>query len=81
MVIHGGIDGYTRIPVYLKCSSNNKADTVLNLFMEAVEEYDLPSRVRFDKGGENVKVSLFMLEHPQRGPGRSTDRKIVARRI
>ena len=70
LVIHGGNDGYTRIPVYLKCSSNNKADTVLQLFIEAVEEYALPSCVRSDKGGENIWVASYVLEHPNRGVGR-----------
>lgn len=33
MVIHGGIDGFTRIPVFLKCSTNNRAETVLDAFL------------------------------------------------
>lgn len=71
-MVHGGVDGFSRIPVYLKCSNNNLASTVHSLFMEAVSLYRLPSRVRSDQGGENVAVSQFMLSHPLRGPGRGS---------
>ena len=79
LVIHGGIDGFSRVPVYIHCSNNNRADTVLQLFLSAVEHFGLPSRVRSDKGGENVDVSLWMLEHPLRGPGRGS--MIVGRSV
>ena len=42
------------------------------MFTTGVEEVGLPSRIRADKGGENVKVASFMLEHPLRGPGRGS---------
>jgi len=58
--------------VYLHCSDNNQAETVLALFKEAVQKYGLPSRVRCDQGGENVNISMFMLSHPLRGPGRGS---------
>ena len=72
MVIDGGVDGFTRIPVFLRCSANNKATTVLELFLNAVENYVLSSRVRSDKGKENVDVAWYMLNHPLRGPGRGS---------
>ena len=84
LVIHGGIDGYTRIPVYLKCNENNRAETVLDCFLGGVREYGVPSRVRSDKGGENTAVSLFMLQHPLRGPHRGsmiTGRSVHNQRI
>ncbi len=62
MVTHGAIDGYSRLVLYLKCTSNNRATTVYELFLIAVQNYDLPSRVRSDQGLENVLVARHMIE-------------------
>ena len=61
-VVHGGIDGFSRLPVYLKVNTNNRAETVLEDFVEAVNKFGLPNKVRSDKGGENVLVAQYMLE-------------------
>ena len=67
-VIHGGIDGFSQMIVFLECNTNNRATTVLRIFQHAVNVFGLPSRVRSDKRGENVMVALYMLNHPLRGP-------------
>ena len=61
MVCHGGIDGYSRMIVYLWCSNNNRAGTVFEHFQKAVERFGLPSRVRSDYGGENYAVARYMI--------------------
>lgn len=61
MVVIGGIDGLSRLPVMLSCSDNNKAETILNCFLSTVDEFGLPSRIRTDKGMENVDIADYMI--------------------
>ena len=61
-------DNYTsysapsRLILYLNCSNNNCANTVLDEFTKAVLKFHLPSRVHSDHGTENVLVGQYMLE-------------------
>ncbi|MEQ2238673.1 hypothetical protein ILYODFUR_035583, partial [Ilyodon furcidens] len=62
MVVHGCVDGFSRTIIYLRCCNNNRASTVLCLFVMGVNHFGLPSRVRCDHGMENTLVACFMLE-------------------
>ena len=70
LIIFGAIDGCRRLPVSLECISNNKAPTVLAYFLKGVYTYGLPSKVRPDKGRENVLVADHMIK--ERGPERGS---------
>ena len=70
IVIHRGIDGYSRLIPFLRASTNNTAETALEAFLLGVNQYGLPSRVRTDRGGENVRIAEYMLHY--RGTGRGS---------
>lgn len=72
LVVHGCIDGFSRRIIYLQCSTNNLSETVLALFLNATEDDGglWPSRIRVDRGVENVRVCDAMVE--ARGEGRGS---------
>lgn len=50
--------------------TSNTADVVLSAFCKAVSRFTLPSRVRGDRGGENLKVAVYMVR--RRGLNRAS---------
>ena len=57
--------------MFLRCSNNNLLQTVLELFLRAIENDALwPSRIPVDYGVENVQVCDAMVEI--RGEGRGS---------
>ena len=69
IIIFGVIDWCSRLAVLLECINNNQATTVLPYFLKVVETYVIPSRVRSEKGRENVLVTDCMIEKhfPEKG--------------
>ena len=62
IIIHGFIDGYSRLITGLRASNNNFALTVLQLFLDASGVYGIPLRLRGDHGTENLLVAAWMEE-------------------
>ncbi|KAI1783456.1 hypothetical protein LXA43DRAFT_871716, partial [Ganoderma leucocontextum] len=71
LVLHGGLMALTDwYMVMLRANTDNRSSTVFRTFIPAVEEYGVPSRVRGDRGGENIDVAIFMIKY--RGPNRAS---------
>lgn len=62
IVIHGFTDGSSRMVTGLRASNNNRAQTVFEVFEDAIAAHGVPSRVRGDHGTENVRVAAWMEE-------------------
>ena len=60
LITHFCVDGKTRLILYAACRNNNKAETVLSLFQNAVQGWGLPSRVRCDYSMENYHVAAYL---------------------
>ncbi|KAF5339993.1 hypothetical protein D9611_012376 [Ephemerocybe angulata] len=61
-IVHGCVDGYSRMIIYLVCSNNKRSKTVGACFMTAVSQFGWPSRVRGDYGTENNEIERKMVE-------------------
>ena len=59
-MVHGFIDGFSRLITGLRASNNNRGETVLSLFLEAAREYGVPNRLRGDHGVENLRTAAWM---------------------
>lgn len=69
IVIHGFIDGYSRLITGLRASDNNRSETVLDVFLEAADKYRVPSRLQGDHGVENLLVAAWMEREHGEGRG------------
>ena len=72
IVIHGFIDGFSRLIVGMRANPDNTPETVLRLFLDAIEEHGCPSRCRGDHGWENILVAAFMESEDGQGPNRGS---------
>ncbi|KAG9041672.1 hypothetical protein FS837_011900 [Tulasnella sp. UAMH 9824] len=61
--VHGCVDGFSCLVIYLVCCNNKRAATVEGMFLEGVNIFGWPSRVRGDYGKENNGVERRMHEH------------------
>ena len=59
--MHGGIDGYSRLIVFLKCAANIRADTIFDSFTADCNRIGIPSHVVSDRGTDNLLVATFMI--------------------
>ena len=59
-MIHACIDHFFRMVTSLVCASDNRAETVLKVFLSGVKVFGLPARVRGDCRSENAAIAEYM---------------------
>lgn len=60
IVVHGGIDGFSRLITFLRASPFNSSKAAACFFLGGIKKYGVPSRVRVDHGTEYVDVGRLM---------------------
>ena len=56
----------TQVPLFfLRCATNNRTNTVLCVFREAVDQFGIPQRVRTDQGDENADIWRYLYDPPK----------------
>ena len=60
MTIFGAVNGFSRFPVFLKCVSNNKSETLLSCFMKGLQTCGVQSGCDRITGSENVLIRNFI---------------------
>lgn len=61
--VHGCIDGFSRLMIYMYCCNNKRQATVAAAYRGAIKKYGWPSRCRGDWGKENNEVERMMIAH------------------
>eukprot|EP00112_Aurelia_sp_Birch-Aquarium-sp1_P025259 Seg831.14 transcript_id=Seg831.14/GoldUCD/mRNA.D3Y31 product="hypothetical protein" protein_id=Seg831.14/GoldUCD/D3Y31 len=69
IVLHGAVDGFSRTVLYVNCVNKNRAETALGCFLQGVEQFGLPLKVRTDKGVENWEIARYMVRSRGIGKG------------
>ena len=85
MTIFGAVNGFSQLPVSLKCVSNNKSETLLSCFMKGLQTYGVRSgsdRIRVANENELITNFIFENQGPERGSlicGKSTHNQRIER--
>ena len=68
-VIHGGIDGFSRLIPYMRVATDNTANTALSVFLGSLREFGVPGKIRIDGGSEfsHIKRLMIHLNGDRRG--------------
>ncbi|XP_076079241.1 uncharacterized protein LOC143056719 isoform X1 [Mytilus galloprovincialis] len=69
IIVHGGIDGHSRLIPFLRASTFNTSKAAACFFVQGVKNYGVPSRIRADHGTEYADTGRFMISVNGEGRG------------